>query len=174
MEKQKENYTSIVSNSNNYLVENVKSKAVSFFKLQYTFTRAKDLPVIILATLASFGLGIAMPLFAITFGGSMNSFGDSNKVDPSIFIEQIKNMCLQFLYIGLGMFAAAFLMMWLWSYNGLQIAKAFKENYFKILMRQEQGFFEVNTDILKYPTKIQSQIKKIEMGVKYLSYIIYY
>jgi hypothetical protein len=160
---EKENYTSI--QSNNYIVENVKSKAVSFFKLQYAYTRPKDILILILATLSSLGLGIAMPLFSITFGGSMNSFGDSDKISPDQFIEQIRKMCLQFIYIGLGMFASAFLMIWLWTYNGRTIAKAIKEDYFKLLMHQEQGFFEVNPDILKYPTKIQSQIKKIEMGV---------
>lgn len=153
-------------NSKKYILENINAKSVSFFKLQYAYTRAKDVPLLIIATLASFGMGISMPLFSITFGDSINNFGDSDVLDPDIFIEKIRSMCLQFLYIGIGLWVAGFLMIWLWSYNGRMIAKAIKEDYFKLLMRQEQGFFEVNPDILKYPTKIQSQIKKIEMGVK--------
>jgi ATP-binding cassette subfamily B (MDR/TAP) protein 1 len=154
-------------NSKNYVLENLKAKSVGFFKLQYSYTRPKDIPILILATMASFGMGISMPLFAITFGDSINNFGDSQLISPEIFLEKIKNMCLQFVYIAIGMWGAGFLMIWLWSYNGRMIAKSIKEDYFKLLMQQEQGFFEVNPDILKYPTKIQSQIKKIEMGVKF-------
>jgi hypothetical protein len=154
--------------SKNYVLENLKSQSVGFFKLQYTYSNPRDLIIVILATLASFGLGISMPLFAVTFGGSINNFGDTGNIGQNSYINQMGNMCLQFFYIGLGMFVAGFLMIWLWSYNGRVIAQAIKKDYFRLLMSQEQGFFEVNPDILKYPTKIQSQIKKIEMGVKSL------
>ena len=152
--------------SKNYVLENLKSESVSFFKLQYAYTQPRDIAIIICGTLASFGLGISMPLFAVTFGGSINNFGDSGSIGQNSYINQMGHMCLQFLYIGLGMFAAGFFMIWLWSYNGRVISQAIKKDYFRLLMCQEQGFFEVNPDILKYPTKIQSQIKKIEMGVR--------
>jgi ATP-binding cassette, subfamily B (MDR/TAP), member 1 len=152
-------------NSKNYNNEKREAKSISFFKLQYTFTKRMDIPILILATCASFVLGISMPLFSMTYGDIINNFGDASVLNPEIFIEQIRKMCLQFLYIGLAMWVAGFLMIWLWSYNGRMIAKSIKEEYFKLLMHQEQGFFEVNPNILVFPTKIQSQIKKIEIGV---------
>jgi hypothetical protein len=66
------------------------------------------------------------------------------------------------------MWAAGFVMVWLWTTNGLKITKRIKKEYFRLIMNQEQGFFEVNKDILQYPTKIQAQLKKIEMGVKFI------
>ena len=107
-----------------------------------------------------------MPLFTITFGGSVNAFGSQSVTNQNEFLEQIKKMCLQFVYIGIGMWAAGFLMVWMWTENGLKVAKRIKKEYFRLLMNQEQGFYEVNSDILQYPTKIQAQIKKIEMGVR--------
>jgi len=154
--------------SKNYILENLKSQSVSFFKLQYAYSTPRDNAIIFFATLASFGLGISMPLFSVTFGGSINNFGDTGNIGSNSYINQMGQMCLQFFYIGLGMFAAGFFMIWLWSYNGRVISQAIKKDYFRLLMCQEQGFFEVNPDILKYPTKIQSQIKKIEMGVRLL------
>ena len=150
--------------SKNYILENAKSESVSFFKLQYTYCGPKDLVIVICGTLASFALAISLPLFSVTFGGSVNNF--NNISGNNDYIHQMGKMCLAFLYIGIGMFVAGFFMIWLWSYNGRKISQAIKKDYFRLLMSQEQGFFEVNPDILKYPTKIQSQIKKIEMGVK--------
>jgi hypothetical protein len=136
-------------------------KSVSFFKLQYEYCKKMDVPILIFALCGSFGMAISMPLFAITFGASINSFASP---DPNAMYEGIKGLVLQFIYIGLGMFAASFIMIWLWSYNGRIISKRIKKDYFKLLMNQDQSFYDFNSEF-DFATKIQTQIKTIEMGV---------
>ena len=106
-----------------------------------------------------------MPLFAVIFGGSINSFGSQGSTNPEAFIDDIKGLCLKFLYVGLGMWVAGFLMIWLWTYNGRTIAKRVKKSYFKLLMEQEQGYFDMR-NTYEFATNIQTQVKTIEMGVR--------
>ena len=141
-------------------------KAASFFELQYTLLKRFDYLVITFAMVGSIGTGIAMPLFSIIFGGSINAFGGGDgSVNPDQFIEDIRSLCLKFLYVGLGMWLAGFIMIWLWNFNGRTIAKRIKKNYFKLLMKQEQAYFD-QKDTFQFATKIQTQVKSIEMGVR--------
>jgi ATP-binding cassette subfamily B (MDR/TAP) protein 1 len=150
-----------------------KDRSVSFFKLNYSYAKKKDALVIILGIIGSLASGVvSIPLMAITFGGIVNNFNIKSSDSNENYYDSVKKMCLQYFYIGLGCFFSGFLMIWMWSIFGRRISKRIKKDYFRILMRQEQGFFEENDDILKYPTKIQAQMKKIEMGVIFIIIII--
>jgi hypothetical protein len=165
---------------NNEKEEN-KPRAISFWQLQYSYLEGCDYVIILIACLGSLAVGVSMPLFSTTFGGSINTFGAAPMSNDQVlteaqqkgldtFIEGIRTMCLNFLFIGIGMGFAGFIMIWLWSSLGRKIAQRIKKNYFKVLMSQEQSFFDSNENLLEYPTKIQAQIKKIEMGVNLLLY----
>jgi ATP-binding cassette subfamily B (MDR/TAP) protein 1 len=132
-------------------------RAVSFFKLQYSLLKKFDVFMIFVALMGSFGMGIAMPLFSIIFGGSINSFGASS-ANPNTFLDDIKALCAKFVYVGLGMWAAGYIMIWLWGLNGRIIAKRIKKRYFKLLMNQEQGYFDTK-DTYQFATKIQAQVQ---------------
>jgi ATP-binding cassette, subfamily B (MDR/TAP), member 1 len=141
-------------------------KAASFWQLQYGLMKRFDVFVVIIATIGSIIMGLASPLFSIIFGGTINSYGSASSTSPEAFIEDIKQLCLNFLYVGIGMWAAGYVMIWLWGYNGRIISKRIKKNYFRLLMEQEQGYFDTK-DTYQFATKIQAQVKSIEMGVKY-------
>ncbi len=146
-------------------ISNTK-KAASFWQLQYTFSKGfKDAFIVTVAIIGSIGMGLSMPLFSIVFGGTVNSFGSTaGPFNREAFIEDIRKMALNFLYVGLGIFASGFMMIWLWSLNGKTTAKRIKKEYLKLLMRQEQAFFDL-VKPFEFATKIQSQVKTIEMGV---------
>jgi hypothetical protein len=60
-------------------------------------------------------------------------------------IEPIINKKInQFLIIGAVMFVCNFLMMFLWSYLALRQVHWLKNNYFRIILNQEQGWFDEN------------------------------
>jgi ATP-binding cassette subfamily B (MDR/TAP) protein 1 len=139
-------------------------KAASFWQLQYSLMKKFDVFVVIIAVISSIIVGLASPLFSIIFGGTLNSYGSASSSSPEEFIEEIKQLCLKFLYVGLGMWAAGYVMIWLWGYNGRIISKRIKKNYFLLLMQQEQGYYDVK-DTFQFATKIQAQVKSIEMGV---------
>jgi ATP-binding cassette subfamily B (MDR/TAP) protein 1 len=149
----------------NNTVPNSK-KAASLFELQYTFIKTTlDKVVLVFATLGSLAMGVALPLFSVIMGSSINSFGTTKgDYTPDIFLADIKSMCLKFLYVGIGIFFGGFFMIWLWNYNGRTTSKRIKKEYFKLLLKQEQGYFDmVNPN--EFATKLQTQIKTIEMGV---------
>ena len=62
-----------------------------------------------------------------------------NYVKPSID-DQFK----KYLIVGSVMFACNFLMMFLWNYLAIRQIKWLKTNYFKIILNQEQGWFDEN------------------------------
>ena len=153
----------------NPAVEEVSShkKAASFFQLQYSMLKPFDKMVIFFGTIGSIGMGLTMPLFSVIFGGTINTFGSQSTTNGEVFIDDIRSLCLKFMYVGLGMWAAGYLMIWLWGYNGRIISKRIKKNYFRLLMNQEQGYFD-DKDTYQFATKIQAQVKTIEMGVTYI------
>lgn len=151
-------------NSDNVTKQEVEKpnngKSVSFFKLEFSLATKFDIFIIILGFLSSLGLAISMPLFSILFGGTLNNLGS----DPIALFESIKELCLKFVYVGLGMFAAGALMICCWSYSGRTIANYIKEKYFLLVMNQEQGWFD-QQEVFEFSTRIQSQTKIIENGV---------
>ena len=141
------------------------NKIAAFFKLQYSFSNAHDNSILIFAILGSLGMGISNPLFSTIFGESVNTFVFYLMSSPEIFMDFIKRICLKFIFIGLGIWAAGFLNIWLWNYNGKTIARRIKEKYFLLLLSQEQGYFD-NINVNEYLTKIDSQVKTIQIGVR--------
>jgi|LauGreDrversion4_2_1035121.scaffolds.fasta_scaffold660566_1 ATP-binding cassette subfamily B (MDR/TAP) protein 1 len=162
----------LIDDSEEFIVkkkeEKVKDvqKAASFFQLQYALSTPCDNVIMIIALLGSLGMGISMPLFSVIFGGSINTFGTLNTKGNETFLSDISSLCLKFVYVGLGIWFASYLMIWLWGYNGRVIAKRIKEKYFELLMSQEQGWFDAQ-NVNEFSTKIQTQVKTIEMGVSF-------
>jgi len=128
--------------------------------LQFSLAKKFDIFIIIIGIISSLGLAISMPLFSILFGGTLNNLGSN----PVGLFESIKELCLKFVYVGLGMFVAGTLMICCWSYSGRRIANYIKEEYFSIIMRQEQGWFD-QQEVFEFSTRIQNQTKIIENGV---------
>jgi hypothetical protein len=143
--------------------EKVKSKAaVSFFTLQYYGKDLKESLIITCALLGSLGLGVSLPYFALLMGGTINNFSLMMQgVDALSIITELSKT---FLYVGTGMVVAGFLMVWLWIYTGQKTVKKIKEDYFILIMRQEQGWFdEVNP--YEFATKLKYETQTIENGV---------
>lgn len=140
-------------------------KSVSFFKLQYALMNKKDLFLSIIATLSSIAAGLAMPLFDYTSGITINKLGPKN--DKETFMKSISEMCLIFVYIGIGGLVFGFLMSLLWSLLGIRMARKIKEQYFKIIMQQEQAWFD-QLNPYEFSQTIQSQLQTIQFGVRIL------
>ena len=62
------------------------------------------------------------------------------------------------------MFVCNFLMMFLWSYIAMRQIRRLKTNYFRIILNQEQGWFDEN-NAFEFATKVQAQLEQIELGL---------
>jgi hypothetical protein len=158
-------------------------KSVSFFTLLYSETSCSDRLIMVVGLIGSMGAGCSLPLFAILFGNVINNLGPLNNFVEA-FVSNVSELCLKFLYVALGVFAAGTLMIGCWTYSGRVIVKKIKSEYFRLIMLQEQGWFD-ECDPYQFTTKIQSQCTTIENGVyknltlawtkgRYLYYVSFY
>lgn len=138
-----------------------EGKPVGVFKLYYALSDRLDIFFMIIATLGSMGSGVAMPLFAILFGGAISNLGNLNGQSLLVILATMRN---QFYYVGTGMLVANLLSMGVWMMVGMRQIHKMKEEYFKIILKQEQGWFDSN-NAFEFATKVQAQIKQIEGGV---------
>ena len=137
-------------------------KSVGVFQLYYTCADTTDKLMMFIGTIGSLGSGISMPLFALLFGNALGAFGDQNS---AITIKNaIGNMVFQFLIVGVAMFVSYFLHGLCWTWSGMRMIHKIKEDYFKIILKQEQGWFDKN-NAFEFSTKVQSQITQIEGGM---------
>ena len=110
------------------------------------------------------------------FGGTIDDASSSQDINPAlmseieldeffdVFQNNIDKMSKKFIYIGIGMFFANFLANFCWTYAGLRMVFHLKENYFSIILKQEQGWFDEN-NAYEFATKVQAQIEQVDLGV---------
>ena len=158
-------------------------KHISIFKLYCHISGTLEIILSVIAVIMTLGAGGANAAMNWIFGESANSFSLAaqigvikeifgkelfdivfnfimeEKVEPLIN-DQIKD----YLIIGAVMFVCNFLMMFLWSYLALRQLHWLKNNYFKIILKQEQGWFDEN-NAFEFATKVQAQLEQIELGL---------
>lgn len=85
---------------------------VGFFSL-FRFATKTDIILITIGSLCAAAMGVALPAFAILWGNMTNDFTSSAKME-----EASKATMLNFIYIGLGAFAAGWGMFACWMIAG--------------------------------------------------------
>ena len=165
---------------NNLMFE---KKRISIFKLYFHISGTLEIILSVIAIIMTIGAGCSNAIMNWIFGDSSNSFTMATEIDvikeflpKDIFdilfeyimedeIEPIINKKInQFLIIGAVMFVCNFLMMFLWSYLALRQVHWLKNNYFRIILNQEQGWFDEN-NAFEFATKVQAQLEQIELGL---------
>ena len=125
-----------------------------------------------LGTLGSIISAISAPLLSYNFGGAINNFSDikdikeiDNKSEKiNYFKSRIDIIIKRYFFLGGILFISNFLQAFGWQYSAfLQIHKL-KENYFSILMNQEQAYFD-KINSFELVTKVQNQLEQIELGL---------
>jgi ATP-binding cassette subfamily B (MDR/TAP) protein 1 len=145
--------------------ENKQFTKVPFFKLMYTFASRKDVFLLIGAVIGSLIAGTSMPFIALLLGKAINNFG-SGMLDlgQEVLTEKITQLAIIYILVGLAIFLGSFMMVFFWTWVGKRIINKINEEYLRVIMRQEPGWFDAN-NVFELPTKIQGQIKTIENGV---------
>ena len=149
-------------------------KKVSPFKLYYHISGKFEILLMIVGVIFTIGAGCSGALISLLLGDTINDFTDTNefeslpneeyntildKVEP-----EINKMVKKFLIIGSALFVCNFFMMFLWAYSSLRQMHWMKINYFYLILKQEQGWFDKN-NAFQFATKVQAQLEQIEMGV---------
>ena len=92
-----------------------------------------------IGTIAALAMGTALPVFSLLMGTITDTFALGG--DP--MVAAAKTAMFQFIYIGLGVFVAGWLMFACWMISGERQSIACRKAYLKSLLRQEIGWFDM-------------------------------
>uniref|UniRef100_A0A1J3F8L3 ABC transporter B family member 11 n=1 Tax=Noccaea caerulescens TaxID=107243 RepID=A0A1J3F8L3_NOCCA len=120
-----------------------KPKTVPFYKL-FAFADSVDVFLMICGSVGAIGNGVSLPFMTLLFGDLIDSFGQ-NQNNKDI-VDLVSKVCLKFVYLGLGTFGAAFLQVACWMITGERQAARIRSMYLKTILRQDIGFFDVETN----------------------------
>ena len=153
-----------------------EEKNISIFRICFHLSYTPEYIFMLLGVIGSIGNGVALPLMALLTGDAIATFADTSEdnmssLSPSerlnlysLFKHDAKKTVNKFMYIGVGVFVAAFLNNFMWQYSGLRQMHHLKEKYFARILEQEQGWFDQH-NAFEFATKVQVQLEQIEMGV---------
>ncbi|KAF8086658.1 hypothetical protein N665_0615s0008 [Sinapis alba] len=120
-----------------------KAKTVPFYKL-FAFADSYDVLLMIFGSVGAMGNGVGLPLMTLLFGDLIDSFGQ-NQNNKDI-VDVVSKVCVKFVYLGLGTLGAAFLQVACWMITGERQAARIRSMYLKTILRQDIGFFDVETN----------------------------
>ena len=151
-----------------------EAKKISIFRLYCHISGKFEIFLMIAATIFTIGAGISGPLLSFLIGDGLDDFSGTSEIEElsdeefKLILDQAKpvinKIIKKFLIVGAIMFVCNFFMVFLWDYSSLRQMLWMKINYFYLILRQEQGWFDEN-NIYEFSTKVQAQLEQIEMGV---------
>ena len=160
-----------------------QQKSISIFKLYFHISGKLEIFLTIIAIIMTIGAGCSNAIMTWIFGESSNNFSFSTEIELmkellgkeafDVLFEFIMNEMVKplidkqikrYLIIGAVMAVCNFLMMFLWSYLANRQLHWMKINYFRIILNQEQGWFDEN-NAFEFATKVQAQLEQIELGL---------
>lgn len=139
-----------------------KRTTVSFFTLEYAMAKRYDAVFFVIAIIGSVISGASMPLISLLLGKVINNFNGS--IDPAQVPSLIQGVIINFILAGLGIFIGSLLMVYAWTIIGKRLTNKINAEYFKVIMRQEQAWFD-RSNMFEFATKVQTQVKIIENGI---------
>ena len=151
-----------------------KTKTVSIFKILGHLSDKIDIFFMVFGAVCTLCSGCASALCALILGSSINRLtvlvGIENKSDEE-YQKKVKSvepelnqLILSFVYLGIFTLCANFFMLFLWGYAAMRQVNRLKTNYFKLILKQEQSFFD-EYNSFEFANKIQSQLEQIESGL---------
>ena len=144
-----------------------KEKYVSVFKVQMAMMEGIEYLWLLLAILGSIGLGCLIP---INDNLLLLSYDAIMIYDDPINLRRENDVWMTLLMwtTALVFFSAA-LMATFWTYNGKKVADRYKMEYFKLIMQNEQCWFD-RMKPLELANKILVELDVIERGVNFILY----
>ena len=165
-----------------------QQKKISIVRLYCHISGKIEIILTIIAIITTIAAGCSGALKSWIFGDSTNSLSFTiefeeikkvidkypewkelfdlafNYVMEEMVEPLIKKQIKKYLILGSIMFVCNFLMMFLWTYLSLRQLHWLKNNYFKLILTQEQGWFDENNSF-EFATKVQAQLEQIELGL---------
>ena len=140
-------------------------KSIPFYKILFNFTNKLDKFIIFLSFLSSFLFGCFLILLEILLSNSINHYFRNRNLKN--YMSVIFNDIYGYIFCGVGTLFTGFGHCFLWSINGNKIALKYKKEYFRLVMKQDQEWFD-NQNVHELSSKVDKQTRVIESGVNFL------
>ena len=149
-----------------------EQKDIGPFKLIFHISSFLEIVLMLIGCLGYIGAGLSDPLTALLLGDTINKFIEINKqmelnennLVMDEFSDTTRKMVIRFLYVGAICFLSNFLGGLIMGYTSLRQIHKLKKNYFRLLLEQEQSWFDENNSF-ELATKVQMQVEQIELGL---------
>ena len=155
-------------------------QTISLFKIYSHFFEPIDYFFLLLAIIGSLASGITFPSLIYISVDNFSNIGNTQEtrninappqvlkmiqemMEQSIRKSMDKNIKRQ-LVCGAISFVANFISLTFWALIGHRCAHKFNKNYFKILLSQEQGWFDCY-NAYELASKVQAQMDQFEQGI---------
>ena len=129
-------------------------KKIFPFRLYYHISGKFEIFLMITGAIFTIGAGCTGALISVLLGDTINDFSSTAEIENLPEIEykkimdniepSINKMVKKYLIIGALLFICNFCMMFFWAYSSLRQMHWMKINYFYLILRQEQGWFDEN------------------------------
>ena len=147
---------------------------ISPFKLYFHFSGKFEIFIMILAIIATIASGCSEALKFSLIGDALTTLStlipdnlnnDIDNIMIDIIEPKINTTIKKFLIYGSIIFIFDFLSIFFWFFFDLRLIHNFEINYFSLILKQEQGWFDKHNSF-KFSTKVQAQLEGIENGLQ--------
>ncbi|KAF1755254.1 hypothetical protein GCK72_021823 [Caenorhabditis remanei] len=137
-------------------VEDPPPPKISIFQL-FRYTSTLDRIMLIVGIIVSCATGLGLPLMSIIMGNVSQNFVEIgtillNSTDPAVvkkakddFSHDVIQNCLQYVYLGAGIFAAGFIQASCFLVICENLSNRFRREFFYSVMRHEIAWYDKNT-----------------------------
>ncbi len=147
-----------------------EEKEISIFHIYNHLAYPIDYLFIVLAIIGSLGAGLTMPIMSYLSTDLFSDVGNTSEYsdDPEKLRDRVEDafdtQIKRFLIVGVIIFFCHFFSVCFWTLVGSRMCHRLKENYFRVILSQEQGWFDANNPF-EFATKVQAQLEQVEMGI---------
>ena len=147
-----------------------EEKEVSIFHIYHHLAEPIDYLYMVLAIIGSLGAGLTMPIMSYLSTDLFSDVGNTSEYadDPQRLRDRVEDafdtQIKRFLIVGVIIFFCHFFSVCFWTLMGSRMCHKLKENYFRVILSQEQGWFDANNPF-EFATKVQAQLEQVEMGI---------
>ncbi|RKP26905.1 multidrug resistance protein [Syncephalis pseudoplumigaleata] len=144
------------------------------FRQLFRFATLADKFYILVATISSAALGVAMPVMTIIFSKLMGTFtdyarasqapGGATAAQRDIFDHDVKKFVVYFVILGVITFVVAYLQQAMWMLSGENQTSTLRRRYFSCIIRQEVAWFDA-TSTGDLTSRITGDVNLVQEGI---------
>lgn len=136
------------------------------FLTLYRYASRMDIIIIAIGSVCAIAAGVILPVMTIVFGSLNGTFAGyfNGTVSYAAFMDEMTDLVLKFVYLGIGEFFAVYISTVAFIYTGEHISDKIREQYLASCLRQNIGFFD-NLGSGEIVTRITADTNLIQDGI---------